>query len=64
VLNAADEVAVHSFLDGKIGFSSISVVVERTLADVEVRPLETLEDVRAVDREARSVATAHLGASC
>lgn len=64
VLNAADEVAVHSFLDGKIGFSSISVVVERTLADVEVRSLETLDDVRAIDREARSVATAHLGASC
>ncbi|MDP2622402.1 MAG: 1-deoxy-D-xylulose-5-phosphate reductoisomerase [Actinomycetota bacterium] len=64
VLNAADEVAVHSFLDGKIGFSSIAVVVERTLADVEVRSLETLDDVRAIDREARSVATAHLGASC
>ena len=64
VLNAADEIAVHAFLDRKIGFSSIPVVVERTLADVEVRPLESVEDVMAADREARAIASGHLGASC
>lgn len=63
-LNAADEIAVHAFLDRKIGFSSIPLIIERTLADVEVRPLETVEDVIAVDREARAVATGHLGAAC
>ncbi|HSM00967.1 MAG TPA: 1-deoxy-D-xylulose-5-phosphate reductoisomerase [Acidimicrobiia bacterium] len=63
-LNAADEIAVRAFLDRKIGFASIPVVVERTLADVEVRQLETVEDVMTADREARAVATGHLGASC
>lgn len=64
VLNAADEIAVHAFLTGRIGFTSIPVVVERTLADVRHRPLATVEDVIAVDREARAVASGHLGASC
>jgi len=63
-LNAADEIAVRAFLDRKIGFASIPVVVERTLADVAVRALESIEDVLAVDREARAVATGHLGVSC
>jgi 1-deoxy-D-xylulose-5-phosphate reductoisomerase len=64
VLNAADEIAVHAFLDRKIGFSSIPLIIERTLEDVEVRPLETINDVLAVDREARAIASGHLGASC
>jgi len=64
VLNAADEVAVHAFLDRKIGFASIPVIVERTLADIEFGPLETIDDVREADREARAVANEHLGASC
>ena len=63
-LNAADEVAVRAFLDRKIGFSSIPVIVERTLADVGVRPLETIDDVLEGDRESRAVANEHLGASC
>lgn len=63
-LNAADEIAVHAFLDRKIGFSSIPIVVERTLTEVGVRPLTTVDDVLAVDREARAVATGYLGSSC
>jgi 1-deoxy-D-xylulose-5-phosphate reductoisomerase len=64
VLNAADEIAVHAFLTGRIGFSAIPVVVERTLHDVAVRPVSTVEDVFAADEEARSVAAGHLGDSC
>ena len=64
VLNAADEVAVGAFLAGRIGFSSIAVVVERTLHDVTVRELSSVEDVLAVDAEGRTVATGHLGNSC
>jgi 1-deoxy-D-xylulose-5-phosphate reductoisomerase len=64
VLNAADEIAVQAFLTGRIGFGSIALVVERTLSDVPVRPVETIADVRAADREARLVAAGHLGNSC
>jgi 1-deoxy-D-xylulose-5-phosphate reductoisomerase len=61
VLNAADEMAVHAFLERRIGFTSIPVVVERTLADVEHRDLGTVDDVIVVDAEARSVAAMHIG---
>jgi len=64
VLNAADEIAVGAFLAGRIGFASIAVVVERTLHDVTVRELSSVEDVLAVDAEGRTVATGHLGNSC
>jgi len=57
VLNAADEIAVQAFLDGRIGFTSIAVVVERTLDRVGRRELATVADVAAVDSEARAVAT-------
>jgi 1-deoxy-D-xylulose-5-phosphate reductoisomerase len=63
VLNAADEMAVRAFLDRRIGFGSIPVIVERTLGDVEQRALDTVDDVYAVDAEARAVAAGHVG-SC
>jgi 1-deoxy-D-xylulose-5-phosphate reductoisomerase len=63
-LNAADEIAVHAFLDRKIGFSSIPIVVERTLEAVGVSALTTVDEVMAVDRESRAVATEYLGSSC
>jgi 1-deoxy-D-xylulose-5-phosphate reductoisomerase len=56
VLNAADEVAVEAFLQGRLGFLGIAEVVERTLDTVEWRDLHTVDDVLVVDREARSVA--------
>ncbi len=64
VLNAADEVAVQAFLERRIGFASIAVIVERTLDDVEHRTLMSVEDVFDVDREARAVAHGHIGGSC
>jgi 1-deoxy-D-xylulose-5-phosphate reductoisomerase len=64
VLNAADEVAVRAFLDGRIGFTAIPAVVEQTLAAVAVRPVASVADVMAVDAEARALATAALGAIC
>ena len=57
VLNAADEVAVQAFLEGRIGFTSIPVIVEETLSQVEWRKLTSVEDVTAVDCEARGTAT-------
>ncbi len=62
VLNAADEIAVQAFLDGRIGFTTIAAVVERTLDRIEQRELETVADVTAVDAEARAVAAEMSGA--
>ena len=64
VLNAADEVAVHAFLDGRLGFLGIPEVVERTLESVPVVDLETVEDVVEVDQQARGVAHSLLGGAC
>ena len=54
-LNAADEVAVQAFLDGKIPFPAISEVVEDTLTRVVVRQPRTIGDILEVDRESRAV---------
>jgi 1-deoxy-D-xylulose-5-phosphate reductoisomerase len=64
VLNAADEVAVRGFLERRIGFTAIAEVVERTLEAVPMRTIETVDDVRRVDEEARGVAHSLLGGSC
>jgi len=53
VLNAANEVAVAAFLDGKIPYRSLVPVVERVLAEHPVSPASTLEAVLEADREAR-----------
>src|SRR5437899_1835419 len=53
VLNAANEVAVARFLDGRIGFTSIPVVIERTMDAHQPAEVTTLAEVRAVDRWAR-----------
>ena len=64
VLNAADEIAVEAFLQGRIGLAGISRVVEMTLDEVSVRPLATVEDVVAVELEARSVASSLVSGAC
>ncbi|HXC90180.1 MAG TPA: 1-deoxy-D-xylulose-5-phosphate reductoisomerase [Stellaceae bacterium] len=57
VLNAANETAVHAFLEGRIGFLDIVETVEATLAAVPADNLETLEDVYNYDQQAREAAT-------
>ncbi|HXC29907.1 MAG TPA: 1-deoxy-D-xylulose-5-phosphate reductoisomerase [Stellaceae bacterium] len=56
VLNAANETAVHAFIEGRIGFLDIVAVVEETLAALPVGPLGSLDDVYHIDREARALA--------
>jgi len=56
VLNAANEVAVAAFLDGKIPYRSIVTVVEKVLGGHRASAAATLEAVLAADREARRVA--------
>jgi 1-deoxy-D-xylulose-5-phosphate reductoisomerase len=58
ILNAANEVAVASFLEGGLPFLGIPDVVERTLSQVDASPAAHVEDLVAVDAEARRVAAA------
>src|SRR5215831_14908983 len=55
-LNAADEVAVAAFLEGEIGFADIPRVVEQTLDETEHRNPESIEEVLAMDAQARELA--------
>jgi 1-deoxy-D-xylulose-5-phosphate reductoisomerase len=64
VLNAADEVAVQAFLEGRLGFMGIPEVLERTLNTVESVAVQTVDGVLEADREARAVAHSLLGGAC
>lgn len=55
-LNAADEVAVAAFLKKEIGFIDISKVVEQTIRETSDRHPESIEEVLAMDAEARNLA--------
>ena len=63
-MNAADEIAVEAFLQGRLGFLGISEVVSRTIDEVEWREVRTVEDVVEVDREARQVAASFVSGVC
>jgi 1-deoxy-D-xylulose-5-phosphate reductoisomerase len=52
-LNAADEVAVAAFLKREIGFTDIFKVVEETISETKDRHPESIEEVLAIDAEAR-----------
>ena len=56
VLNAANETAVHAFLEGRIGFLDIVETVERTLEMLPMGKVVSLEDVYNFDTPAREVA--------
>ncbi len=62
VLNAANEVAVAAFLDHRLDFPGIPVVVAETLARVAAPACTDVDAVMAVDAAARRVATAQLTA--
>jgi 1-deoxy-D-xylulose-5-phosphate reductoisomerase len=53
VLNAADEVAVAAFLDGRIPFTGIAAVIEAVLEEMPARPVTHFDDLFATDAEAR-----------
>jgi len=60
ILNAANEVAVMAFLEGRIRFLDIVRVVEDTLGATPNAPLSRLAEVRAADSLAREVAARRL----
>jgi 1-deoxy-D-xylulose-5-phosphate reductoisomerase len=56
VLNAANEIAVETFLDGHLGFTGIPRVIERAMEAHTPVSLDSVAAVRAVDRWAREYA--------
>jgi 1-deoxy-D-xylulose-5-phosphate reductoisomerase len=61
VLNAANEIAVARFLEGRLAFTSISLVIERTMAAHRPVEVATLAEVRALDGWAREYAQQIVG---
>jgi len=59
VLNAANEIAVLQFLNKKLAFLDIPVVVEKTIDAIPRQNLNSLDDVFSIDREARQIALEH-----
>ncbi|HVC19973.1 MAG TPA: 1-deoxy-D-xylulose-5-phosphate reductoisomerase [Vicinamibacterales bacterium] len=54
VLNAANEVAVASFLEGQIPFMAIAELIAEAIDAYRPRPVQTLAEVRGVDAWARA----------
>jgi 1-deoxy-D-xylulose-5-phosphate reductoisomerase len=62
VLNAADEVAVQAFLDGRLRFNEIVPLLAEVLDAVPARPASDLDAIRDADRMARDAAASRLEA--
>ena len=56
MLNAANEVAVEAFLDGKVNFLDIAAVSETVMQQSVCGPISDLDSVLAADAEARRLA--------
>jgi 1-deoxy-D-xylulose-5-phosphate reductoisomerase len=62
VLNAANEVAVHAFLEGRLPFLGIAEVIERTLVELGSEPVRSFESLYEADRQARARASGAIDA--
>jgi 1-deoxy-D-xylulose-5-phosphate reductoisomerase len=60
ILNAANEIAVQAFLDGRIGFTQIAEVVDNTLSGLEFGEPDSLDAVQESDKKARSHSAAYI----
>lgn len=60
LLNAANEVAVAAFLEGRLRFTAIAEVVDHVLQSEPVGEASSLDVVLDADRRARELATAYL----
>jgi 1-deoxy-D-xylulose-5-phosphate reductoisomerase len=56
-LNAADEIAVAAFLEGRIGFTDIARTIEGVLRETKTARPESIERVLVLDAEARKLAS-------
>jgi 1-deoxy-D-xylulose-5-phosphate reductoisomerase len=55
-LNAANEIAVEAFLGGRLRFADIARVIEETLNAVDADEPDSIDDVLAIDAQARRAA--------
>ncbi|HWI74471.1 MAG TPA: 1-deoxy-D-xylulose-5-phosphate reductoisomerase [Baekduia sp.] len=62
VLNAANEVAVHAFLGGRLSFTGIADVIDATLQEMPGGPVHAFESLFEADRAARELASEQIGA--
>jgi 1-deoxy-D-xylulose-5-phosphate reductoisomerase len=62
VLNAANEIAVHAFLNGRLPFTGIAEVIDATLQQLPGGPVRAFESLFEADREARELAAEQIGA--
>jgi 1-deoxy-D-xylulose-5-phosphate reductoisomerase len=60
ILNAANEVAVASFLGGELAFTEIHAVIESALARASFSDASTLDEVQAADAHGRALARARI----
>jgi 1-deoxy-D-xylulose-5-phosphate reductoisomerase len=60
IFNAANEVAVAAFLEGRIRFGRIPAVIEQALARATAGRADSLDAIRGADAEARR----HAGEAC
>jgi 1-deoxy-D-xylulose-5-phosphate reductoisomerase len=56
VMNAANEVAVHAFLAGRLRFLDIAAVIEETLARLPGDPVHSFDSLTEADGQARRLA--------
>lgn len=56
VLNAANEIAVASFLDGGLAYLQIPIIVEKTLNTIQNSAVDSLEVILDADAHARRIA--------
>jgi 1-deoxy-D-xylulose-5-phosphate reductoisomerase len=64
VLNAANEIAVHAFLAGRLRFLEISAVIDSTLSELGSEPVRSFESLYEADRQARALAGRAVAALC
>ena len=60
LLNAANEVAVQAFLDGRLNFTGIATVIDKVLQRLDSSPVKALGDVLQADAAARQLAVAFI----
>jgi len=60
ILNAANEIAVESFLTGSVSFLQLSELVEDTLSSAKISPARDLTTIIEADKDARLLAKTKL----
>ena len=61
ILNAANEVAVESFLNGQSRFTDIPAIIAGTLEQMTCRKADSVDMIRQVDEQARAFARRLIG---